>query len=97
MGTHYVNHGYCAMRTAEKIGWKRAQLDKVPNCDYCDCLLTFETATIDHIKPKSKHTSGRKTNQPGNWALCCKACNTAKADREPDEAGMRLLRRRNVR
>jgi len=42
--------------------------------------------TIDHVFPQSR--GGANTWE--NLAACCKSCNQAKADRTPEEAGMRL-------
>ncbi len=60
-------------------GWK---------CMYCGCDLSWRTAEIEHIVPKSQ-------GGPKSWGNCvaaCKSCNKRKANRTPSEAGMRLLR-----
>ncbi|MFG1798082.1 HNH endonuclease [Nocardia sp. NPDC049149] len=52
-------------------------------CGYCAAWAR----TVDHIRPRSR-------GGPNTWAnlvACCGPCNTAKADRTPEEAGMRLL------
>nr|WP_239476642.1 HNH endonuclease [Nocardia arizonensis] len=52
-------------------------------CGYCASWAH----TVDHIRPRSR-------GGPNTWAnlvACCAPCNTAKADRTPEEAGMRLL------
>lgn len=52
-------------------------------CGYCAKVAH----TIDHIRPRSR-------GGPNTWAnliACCAGCNTTKADRTPEEAGMRLL------
>lgn len=52
-------------------------------CGYCG-----EWAhTVDHIRPRSR--GGPNTWE--NLIACCGICNTTKADRTPEEAGMRLL------
>lgn len=54
-------------------------------CGYC-----YEYAnTIDHIIPKC---DGGQTNWL-NTVACCRPCNTRKAGRTPQEAGMTLLTR----
>lgn len=56
-------------------------------CQYCGRDLTSETATVDHVIPKSR--GGRKT-----WKNCvtsCKPCNKRKANRTPDQAGIKLI------
>ncbi len=52
-------------------------------CGYCDSWAQ----TVDHIRPRSRGGP----NTWGNLIACCGPCNTSKADRTPEEAGMRLL------
>jgi 5-methylcytosine-specific restriction endonuclease McrA len=57
-------------------------------CQYCGLPLPAGRLTIDHVLPQSRG---------GAWAwanlvAACAACNTAKANRTPEEAGMTLLR-----
>lgn len=52
-------------------------------CGYC----ANWARTVDHIRPRSRGGP----NTWGNLVACCAPCNTAKADRTPEEAGMRLL------
>ena len=57
------------------------------SCQYCGMDLGKNSATIDHVQPKSR---GGKTN----WKNCvasCKYCNRKKANKTPTEAGMPLL------
>lgn len=57
------------------------------SCQYCGCKLLWNTATNDHILPSSR---GGATS----WLNCtasCKPCNKKKANRTPEEAGMKLL------
>ncbi|UGT61523.1 HNH endonuclease [Nocardia asteroides] len=52
-------------------------------CGYCGA----RAHTVDHIRPRSR-------GGPNTWAnlvACCAPCNTAKADRTPEEAGLTLL------
>ncbi|MFQ6392851.1 HNH endonuclease [Nocardia sp. KC 131] len=52
-------------------------------CGYC----AERARTVDHIRPRSR-------GGPNTWSnliACCAPCNTIKADRTPEEAGMRLL------
>lgn len=55
-------------------------------CVYCDVLVSKHNKTIDHVLPSSR---GGKTNFT-NCVLCCKKCNDKKADKTPEEAGMKL-------
>lgn len=55
-------------------------------CQYCKTKLKWDSVTIDHVWPSSR---GGQTN----WTNCvasCKPCNRRKADRTPEEAGMKL-------
>ncbi|MGW0247172.1 HNH endonuclease [Nocardia goodfellowii] len=52
-------------------------------CGYC----AGWARTVDHIRPRSR-------GGPNTWSnliACCAPCNSVKADRTPEEAGMRLL------
>lgn len=54
------------------------------------CAYCYEYAnTIDHVIPKC---NGGETNWL-NTVACCRPCNTRKAGRTPQEAGMRLMTR----
>ena len=53
-------------------------------CQYCGRFAD----SIDHVLPRSR--GGR--HEWSNVAAACRACNLAKRDRTPDEAGMRLRR-----
>lgn len=79
-----VNKRWKAPKFRKKVlfnrdGWK---------CQYCSTKLTRDEATIEHIMPSSRggHTTWR------NCVTACKPCNKRKANRTPDEAGMRLLK-----
>ena len=60
-------------------------------CAYCGSRaltnLERDEMTIDHIMPRSR---GGSTNDFGNLVTACRPCNGRKADRTPDEAGMRM-------
>jgi 5-methylcytosine-specific restriction endonuclease McrA len=57
-------------------------------CQYCGCQPGTEELTIDHVTPRSQ--GGQTTWE--NCALACVACNARKANRTPDQAGMKLRR-----
>ena len=57
-------------------------------CQYCGVKKKIGELTYDHILPRSR---GGKTTWL-NIATCCQDCNRRKADRTPDQAGMRLLK-----
>lgn len=56
-------------------------------CGYCD---RPSAQTIDHIIPKSRFSSRTEANTWKNTVACCGRCNSLKADRTPEEAGMDL-------
>jgi 5-methylcytosine-specific restriction endonuclease McrA len=56
-------------------------------CQYCARLLRTNEYTYDHVMPQSR--GGRSTWK--NMVLCCVSCNSFKANRTPEEAGMSLL------
>lgn len=56
-------------------------------CQYCGGKFTYRELTIDHVVPKS--LGGRSIWS--NVVACCKPCNGTKADRRPEECGMKLI------
>lgn len=66
---------------SRKMLWRRDDFQ----CQYCG-VKTSEL-TIDHIKPKSK---GGLTTWD-NCCLACVKCNMKKADRTPEQAGMKFF------
>jgi len=58
-------------------------------CQYCRVQKPTEDLTFDHVVPRSR---GGKTCWE-NIVTCCIACNSAKADRTPAEAGLELRAR----
>jgi 5-methylcytosine-specific restriction endonuclease McrA len=57
------------------------------SCQYCGCELDSQSATIDHILPRSKGGMHKWENV----VACCLKCNRKKGDRTPQEAKMPLL------
>lgn len=58
-------------------------------CQYCGCKLQFNEMTWDHVIPKDQ--GGKSTWL--NIVAACLDCNGEKANRTPEQAGMRLLRK----
>jgi hypothetical protein len=58
-------------------------------CMYCGRSFAGQELTLDHVIPRSKGGA----NSWDNLVAACTKCNHRKADRTPDEAGMKLLRR----
>ena len=56
-------------------------------CCYCAKQISTFDSTLDHVVPRSK---GGRTEWL-NIVLACRPCNARKADKTPEEAGMRLL------
>lgn len=78
----YLAH--LAVRRPESRATHAAVLRRDGNrCGYCGA----GAHTVDHIRPRSR--GGPNTWE--NLIACCAPCNTGKADRTPEEAGMRLL------
>lgn len=55
-------------------------------CQYCGCKPGSEELTIDHILPRSRGGMSSWLN----CVLACIDCNTRKANRTPEQAGMPL-------
>ena len=55
-------------------------------CQYCGAQPGWEPITIDHVLPRSRGGASSWTN----CVAACVACNARKADRTPEQAGMRL-------
>ena len=55
-------------------------------CQYCGTQPGSEELTIDHVVPRAQGGTSSWTNCVLSWL----ACNKRKADRTPDQAGMKL-------
>ena len=58
-------------------------------CQYTGVKLTWANSNIDHVIPVSR--GGKNTFE--NMVLCEKGLNSLKADKTPEEAGIRLIRK----
>lgn len=77
------------------VPWRPMNLNKLNilkrdnyRCQYCNKKLSFKSATIDHVIPKSRI---KNFHQWKNVVSCCKECNNKKGDKTPEEAFMKLL------
>lgn len=75
-------------RPPRKIVFSRPNLARRDEhtCQYCGAALAMDDLTIEHILPSSR-------GGPTTWENCvaaCESCNARKADRTPQEAGMKL-------
>ena len=57
-------------------------------CQYCGEKLSSDELTLDHVMPRSRGGELSWTNA----VAACKECNSAKANKTPQEAGMVLLK-----
>lgn len=57
-------------------------------CQYCGVRPPSDDWTIDHVVPKSQ----KGTTRFDNCVVACTKCNRHKADRTPEQAGMKLRR-----
>jgi 5-methylcytosine-specific restriction endonuclease McrA len=57
-------------------------------CQYCGCHLNARNSSIDHVMPRSRGGG----HSWSNMVSACKPCNRKKANRTPEEAGMRLAK-----
>jgi 5-methylcytosine-specific restriction endonuclease McrA len=77
---------YVYVRFVERASGGGASKKGVLLRDRRTCIYCGRTGdTIDHLQPQSRR--GLSTWE--NMAACCRACNHRKADRTPEEAGMR--------
>lgn len=78
----YVHVPYKELSPCRKNIFKRDNLE----CQYCGCELNNESATVDHVLPRSR---GGK-HEWNNVVTCCLKCNRKKGNRTPNEANMPL-------
>lgn len=71
--------------------WSTGNVHKRDNytCGYTGERLTHSTASVDHVIPRSR--GGRDSFE--NTVSCHKRINLMKANRTPEEAGLKLLRK----
>lgn len=69
--------------TTGRVPWWAIKARDGHRCGYC----LGRGTTVDHIYPRSRGGSERWEN----LVTACERCNQSKADRTPEEAGMRLL------
>lgn len=64
---------------AKKKKARARMMRKYQQCPYCNCNLTKENRSIDHVIPKVLLNRGANDRQ--NLKLCCKSCNSKKGER----------------
>ena len=81
----YVRAFGRTMKFSKRFVWERDDFI----CQYCGKRITSKKdLETDHIYPESR--GGREVYE--NMVTACRPCNQKKADRTPQEAGMRLRR-----
>ncbi len=80
---HYVRRPPPVLRVSRKSIFARDR----HTCQYCGTNGGV-ALTLDHVHPREK---GGKTDWE-NLVCCCTKCNNIKANRTPEEAGLRLTR-----
>jgi len=61
------------------------------SCQYCGMTLPLSKLNKDHVIPRAQWKSVHTPTTWDNVVTSCFPCNTYKADRTPEQAGMRLL------
>ena len=61
-------------------------------CQYCNTKLPLKKTTIDHIIPKSLFDKKENAHTWQNVVIACSKCNTKKANKTLEQAGMSLLK-----
>lgn len=79
-----------ALRIRKHVKFKYTRVNARDNytCTYCGNTFHPEKCSVDHIIPKDPKYGGQNT-----WKNCitaCRKCNNKKANRTPEEAGMKL-------
>jgi 5-methylcytosine-specific restriction endonuclease McrA len=60
-------------------------------CQYCGVRLPMSQLEYEHVIPKAQWTKSTSPTVWTNIVMACTGCNSRKADRTPEEAGMPLL------
>lgn len=78
-------------RPPRKVSFNRPNLARRDEyaCQYCGADLGIKHMTIDHVLPRSRGGG----NSWDNCVAACGECNNRKADRTPQEAGMKLQKK----
>ena len=82
---HHVRRNYFNSNFSRKALVKRDRA----RCQYCDQKLTASQITIDHVLPRAQGGITSFTN----CVVSCHTCNNKKADKTPEQASMKLLRK----
>lgn len=83
--THYDRFRQSVVTFSRRNLFKRDH----SSCQYCGARPGSSELTIDHILPRSQGG----TSSWENCALACVSCNARKANRTPEQAGMKLRKK----
>ena len=78
-------------KTQIKFSSKNLFLRDKYTCQYCNNKHPVSKLTYDHVVPKSKWNSIKPATSWENIVTACYKCNRKKANKTPQEAGMKLL------
>ncbi|MCB9555294.1 MAG: HNH endonuclease [Deltaproteobacteria bacterium] len=81
-----LTHFLCARQHVVKFSRQNVLARDRFRCQYCGERKPIGELTFDHVLPRSR---GGRTEWR-NIVIACLACNSRKANRTPEEAGMRL-------
>lgn len=65
-------------------------------CQYCGTNLVYNSATIDHIKPRRLFLNKADANTWENVVLSCWPCNSKKGGKTLEQAKMKLLKKPTI-
>lgn len=82
---NHVRRNYFNSNFSRKAVVKRDR----SSCQYCGKKLTASQITIDHVLPRAQ----KGITSFANCVVCCQVCNNLKADRTPEQANMKLLKK----
>lgn len=68
-------------RILAMAGMRERLYEKQKHCEYCNCHLELEQATLDHKLPSSRGG----LDEEGNLVICCKICNMLKDNMTVEE------------
>lgn len=84
-------HKYYQYRSGLKLSRHNVFTRDNYSCQYCGKYLHQNQLTYDHVIPKSRFADTKKASTWNNIVTACYKCNFKKANKTPNEAGMRLL------
>lgn len=87
-----VYEKYVKPPTKKTISKRYILLRDMMICQYCSKNLDSKTTSVDHVIPASFFCCREDANTWENLVACCTHCNAKKANKKPEDAGMKLIR-----